>query len=120
MFSEVTEKDPKQLDHYGFSTILSRAQKSKHAQAIVVQVVPPKRQKESGPLRESNPGPPAPKAGIIPLNQVDSTHRAKKLVDNPKIFCKMSEVGPTIRRLDMMTPTPLKSKGYNNSKNFDS
>jgi ESSS subunit of NADH:ubiquinone oxidoreductase (complex I) len=28
-------------------------------------------QKQNGPLRESNPGPPAPEAGIMPLDQVD-------------------------------------------------
>jgi hypothetical protein len=28
--------------------------------------------KEKGPIRESNPGPPAPKAGIMPLDQSDS------------------------------------------------
>ena len=33
-------------------------------------------QKE-GPLRESNPGPPAPEAGIIPLDQA-AAHRAGK------------------------------------------
>jgi hypothetical protein len=27
-----------------------------------------------GPIRESNPGPPAPEAGIIPLDQLDATH----------------------------------------------
>jgi hypothetical protein len=31
-----------------------------------------KKSKKKGPLRESNPGPPAPKAGIIPLDQVDT------------------------------------------------
>jgi hypothetical protein len=30
-----------------------------------------KRQKESGPCRESNSGPPAPEAGIIPLDHMD-------------------------------------------------
>ena len=28
--------------------------------------------KENGPIRESNSGPPAPKAGIIPLDQLDT------------------------------------------------
>ena len=28
-------------------------------------------QKGNGPIRESNPGPPAPKAGIMPLDQSD-------------------------------------------------
>jgi hypothetical protein len=27
-----------------------------------------------GPFRESNPGPPAPKAGIMPLDQTDLSH----------------------------------------------
>ena len=27
---------------------------------------------KGGPIRESNPGPPAPKAGIMPLDQSDS------------------------------------------------
>jgi hypothetical protein len=31
-----------------------------------------KRQIKGGPIRESNPGPPAPKAGIMPLDQSDS------------------------------------------------
>jgi hypothetical protein len=26
---------------------------------------------QNGPIRESNPGPPAPKAGIMPLDQSD-------------------------------------------------
>ncbi len=29
---------------------------------------------DKGPLRGLNPGPPAPKAGIIPLDQVDFAH----------------------------------------------
>lgn len=30
--------------------------------------------KKAGPLRGSNPGPPAPEAGIIPLDQVDKMY----------------------------------------------
>jgi hypothetical protein len=32
------------------------------------------KQKLKGPLRESNSGPPAPEAGIMPLDQVDSSY----------------------------------------------
>ncbi len=32
-------------------------------------------QNKKGPIRESNPGPPAPKAGIMPLDQSDVAHR---------------------------------------------
>ena len=31
-----------------------------------------KHKQKGGPIRESNPGPPAPKAGIMPLDQSDS------------------------------------------------
>jgi hypothetical protein len=35
------------------------------------------RQAKIGPLGESNPGPPAPEAGIMPLDQADVTSRAE-------------------------------------------
>lgn len=34
----------------------------------------------SGPIRESNPGPPAPEAGIMPLDQLD-TQQASSLAE---------------------------------------
>ena len=42
-----------------------------------------------GPFRESNPGPPAPEAGIIPLDQTDNLFRyyfADKLKYDKQLF----------------------------------
>ena len=36
-----------------------------------VQVVPYNQKEKAGPIRKSNPGPPAPEAGIMPLDQLD-------------------------------------------------
>jgi hypothetical protein len=41
--------------------------------------------KRMGPLRESNPGPPAPKAGIMPLDQADCMRWEEKYNYSPKL-----------------------------------
>ncbi len=51
--------------------------------------------KRNGPLRESNPGPPAPKAGIIPLDQADAIFATIKLyikLYTIKLFIKLSRI----------------------------
>jgi hypothetical protein len=38
---------------------------------------------QKGPLRESNPGPPAPEAGIMPLDQADTNDYGDYPVQSP-------------------------------------
>ena len=40
----------------------------------------------TGPFRESNPGPPAPKAGIIPLDQTDAVVAYVEVVANEESY----------------------------------
>ena len=51
-----------------------------------------------GPFRDSNPGPPAPEAGIIPLDQMDSVHSSGEF---------MVYIGFQIGSRDLMTGLTL-------------
>jgi hypothetical protein len=59
-----------------------------------------------GPIRESNPGPPAPEAGIMPLDQLDFTSSVPSfLVHNQTLFllCLVSVINEEKHERDSET-----------------